>query len=105
MIRQNFRPDYLRAARRPPGSAGAGPGDPGGGGGEEDRVMGPNAVASLVNGMELDDRVWVGSFWHRWELSTASSRGPLVTCRWARTYEEPLLSVTHIPMGMGKHRD
>lgn len=56
MIRQNFRPDYLRAVRRPPGSAGAGPGDPGGGGGEEDGVIGPNAVASLVNGMERDDR-------------------------------------------------
>ena len=32
------------------------PGDPCGGGGEENGVMGPNAVASLLNGMERDDR-------------------------------------------------
>ena len=55
MIRQDFKPNYVRAARMPPG---VGPGDPGGG---DDLVasnglIGPNAVASLVSGMERDDR-------------------------------------------------
>ena len=56
MIRQDFKPNYVRAARMPPG---VGPGDPGGGGDDlvaSNGLMGPNAVASLVSGMERDDR-------------------------------------------------
>ena len=49
MIRQDFRPNFARAARLPPG-------DPGGGVNEENGVMGPNAVVAFVNGMERDDR-------------------------------------------------
>ena len=49
MIRQDFRPNFARAARLPPG-------DPGGGVNKENGVMGPNAVVAFVNGMERDDR-------------------------------------------------
>ena len=56
MIRQDFKPNYVRAARMPPG---VGPGDPGGGGDDlvgSNGLIGPNAVASLVSGMEREDR-------------------------------------------------
>ena len=59
MIRQDFRPNYIRAVRTPPGSVGGAPGDPGGGGGGgvgENRVIGNNALHVLVNELERDYR-------------------------------------------------
>ena len=59
MIRQDFRPNYVRAVRTPPGSVGGAPRDPGGGGGGgvgENGVIGNNALHVLVNELERDDR-------------------------------------------------
>ena len=57
MIRQDFRPNYARASR-----TGVGPGKVGEGRDESNGVMGPNAVAAFVNGMERNDSSIQGHF-------------------------------------------